>query len=73
MKLNVGSADRLIRLILGVLLILAPFVSGWALFANPLWIWIFLLAGAVLAVTGVLRFCPGYAVFGLSTRSAGKE
>ena len=67
MKINVGTPDRIVRLVIGVLLVIAPFVTGWALFANPVWTWIFVIVGAVLAVTGVVRFCPAYAIFNLST------
>lgn len=67
MKINVGTPDRIARLIAGVLLVIAPFVTGWQLFANPLSSWIFVIAGLVLAVTGLVRFCPAYAIFNLST------
>ncbi|MCW5720129.1 MAG: DUF2892 domain-containing protein [Devosia sp.] len=67
MKLNVGTPDRIARLIIGVLLLIAPFVTGWALFANPVWTWIFVIVGLVLVVTGIVRFCPAYAIFNLST------
>ena len=67
MKLNVGTPDRIARLIIGVLLIVTPFVTGWAMFANPVWIWAFVIVGLVLAVTGLVRFCPAYAIFKLST------
>ncbi|MBX8802208.1 DUF2892 domain-containing protein [Pseudochrobactrum algeriensis] len=67
MKLNVRTPDRIARLIIGVLLLVAPFVTGWALFTNPLWTWIFVIVGLVLAVTGLVRFCPAYALFNLST------
>ena len=67
MKFNVGTTDRIARLIIGVLLLVAPFVTGWALFANPVWTWVFVIVGLVLAVTGLVRFCPAYAIFNLST------
>lgn len=67
MKLNVGTPDRIARLIIGVLLLVAPFVTGWALFDNPVWTWVFVIVGLVLAVTGLVRFCPAYAIFNLST------
>ncbi len=67
MKINVGTPDRLIRLIIGLLLIAAPFVTGWALFANPVWTWVFVIVGLVLAVTGLVRFCPAYWMLNLST------
>lgn len=70
MKINVGTPDRIARLIIGVLLVIAPFVTGWAMFANPVWTWVFVIVGLVLAVTGVVRFCPAYAIFNLSTSKA---
>ncbi len=65
---NVGTADRIVRLILGALLVIAPFVSGWALFSNPLVLWGSVVVGAVLVATAVFSFCPIYAALGLRTR-----
>ena len=70
MKINVGTPDRIARLIVSVLLLGAPFATGWAMFANPVWTWVFVLVGLVLAVTGLVRFCPAYAIFNLSTARA---
>lgn len=67
MKINVGTPDRIARLIIGVLLLVAPFVTGWAIFAEPLWRWGFVIVGLVLAVTGLFRFCPAYSILNLST------
>lgn len=67
MHVNVGSADRIVRIVLGVILIAAPFLSGLALFANPLLIWGAVGVGAVLVLTALVRFCPLYTLFGLST------
>ena len=67
MRINVGTPDRLARLIIGAVLVLVPFFSGIALFANPLWLWASVVVGAVLIVTALVRFCPLYAVRGLST------
>ena len=67
MRTNIGSADRIVRIILGLTLILIPFVSGLALFANPFLQWGAVLVGAVLIVTALVRFCPLYAILGLST------
>lgn len=65
---NVGTPDRIARLIIGALLILAPFVTGWAFFANPLFMWGSLVVGAVLIATALFSFCPIYAALGLSTK-----
>ena len=67
MTMNVGTPDRIVRLILGLILIAAPFITGWALFASSLWIWVSVIVGLVLVVTGVVRFCPTYRVIGAST------
>lgn len=52
---------------IGVPLPVAPFVTGRAMFANPARTRVFVIAGLVLAVTALVRFCPAYSVFNLST------
>lgn len=68
MSFNVGTPDRIARIVIGAVLVLLPLVSGLALFANPLWFWAAIIVGAVLIVTAIVRFCPLYAILGLSTR-----
>ncbi len=67
MTFNVGTPDRIVRVILGLFLIAAPFVTGWALFASPTWTGGAVLVGLVLVATGAIRFCPAYRLFNLST------
>lgn len=67
---NVGSFDRAIRLIAGILLIIAPFVSSVALFSNPVVQWVAPLIGLVLVLTAYFRFCPLYRLIGASTCKA---
>ncbi len=58
MKINVGSADRILRIVAGLVLI--------ALTANGMlgvWGWI----GVVPLLTGIFKFCPAYSIFGLNT------
>jgi len=55
---NVGSADRIIRAIAGIVL-LALTLTG----SIGLWGWI----GVVPLVTAFLKFCPAYAFLGLRT------
>lgn len=73
MIFNVGTPDRIIRVILGLLLIAAPFITGWTMFTNPVWTWGALLVGLVLTVTGVVRFCPAYLLFNLDTSKRTKR
>jgi hypothetical protein len=64
MKANVGGVDRILRIVLGVALIVWAAVLG-----GPVWAWI----GIVPLATGLIRFCPVYPIFGLSTCSADKR
>lgn len=57
---NVGSADRLIRIVLGLVLIVIVFVGP----KTP-WGWI----GVVPLVTGFMRTCPLYTLLGVNTCS----
>jgi len=58
MKTNVGSADRIVRLVLGVVIILLGiyFKSWWG------------IIGIVPVITGLLNFCPAYSLIGVSTK-----
>ena len=58
MQANVGTIDRVLRILVGVLLI-ALTLTG----TIGLWGWI----GVVPLATGFLRFCPLYPVLGIST------
>ncbi|HEU4576208.1 MAG TPA: DUF2892 domain-containing protein [Chitinophagaceae bacterium] len=68
MKKNIGLADRIIRIVVGVLL-------GYFYFGNVLAGTagiVSLAAGAILILTSLVSFCPLYAIFGLNTCSAKK-
>ena len=67
MRFNVGTPDRIARIVVGAVLVLPPFLSGLAVLANPLWLGTSVAVGAVLIVTALVRFCPLYAILGLST------
>ncbi|MFZ6751237.1 YgaP family membrane protein [Undibacterium sp. Ren11W] len=63
MNFNVGSTDRVIRIVVGLGLIgatLGGFIGAWG--------WI----GVVPVLTGTFRFCPAYLPFGISTCSMKK-
>ncbi|MCA9838028.1 MAG: DUF2892 domain-containing protein [Trueperaceae bacterium] len=63
MKLNEGKLDRIIRFVLGLLLIvLWPFGFTQGTFAVVL-----AVVGAVLVATSLAGFCPLYAVLGIKT------
>ncbi len=65
---NVGSLDRIIRIVVGAALILAPLLGLVASASSTLGI-IMIAVGAVLLGTGFVSFCPLYRIIGASTRS----
>jgi hypothetical protein len=67
MRANVGSSDRIARIIIGIVLMVAAFIPALPLAANPILQLGSVVVGAVLIVTALLRFCPLYALLGLST------
>lgn len=63
MQINIGTPDRIIRLVLGIVLVLLPFVAS----LTTLWTWVSVVVGIVLVLTAVLRFCPAYSILGIRT------
>lgn len=63
MKKNVGSADKLIRLIIAVVLVML-YVTG--VVSGTLGI-IFLILAAVLVITSLISFCGLYPLLGINT------
>ncbi|MCH9808511.1 MAG: DUF2892 domain-containing protein [Alphaproteobacteria bacterium] len=61
---NVGSVDRMLRLIAGVILVVLPFVMA---IGSPLALYGLPAVGAVLIFTALVRFCPAYTLLGLNT------
>ena len=64
MKANVGSVDRIMRIAAGLTLIgltLAGQIGVWG--------WI----GVAPLLTGVFKFCPAYALFGIKTCPVQKQ
>ena len=63
-KNNTGKLDRIIRIILGVLLVGNVFTGlqtpiGWV--------------GLILIVTGLFGTCPVYSIFGINTKTLGEK
>lgn len=67
MKINLGAADRVIRLNAGTALILAPAFDVFGMAASTPAIFASVLDGIVLVVTAFFRFCPLYWALGAST------
>lgn len=65
---NEGTIDRVIRIVLGVglgALALAGAVSA------P-WLYVVWVVAAIALVTGIVGFCPLYALFRISTKPAAR-
>jgi hypothetical protein len=64
MKHNVGTIDRLLRIVFGLVLIgltLSGVIGSWG--------WL----GLVVIATGLIRFCGAYTLFGINTCSIPKK
>ena len=66
MKKNVGQLDRIIRIVLGLVVLSLFFIlDGGLRFIS--------LLGIIFILTGVINFCPLYLLFGISTRKLKKN
>ena len=63
MTANVGSADRIIRILIGAALI--AFALN-LVFPNTGWNWLG-WTGVVPILTALFGYCPAYSVFGMTT------
>ncbi len=64
MKFNVGTTDRILRVVAGLALI-GLTVTG----TIGVWGWI----GVVPLATGLFKFCPAYLLIGVNTCPAAKK
>jgi hypothetical protein len=64
MKANIGTIDRVVRILAGLVLI------GLA-FSGTIGVWGYV--GVVLLLTGIVRVCPAYSILGVNTCSASKS
>jgi membrane-bound ClpP family serine protease len=64
LKANESGADRLIRIIAGIVL----FMLGWGILKNNILGIIFDILGVILFVTGITGFCGLYKLLGISTK-----
>lgn len=69
MSQNVGRTEQVIRIILGVLLIGAGFLH----FVTGTLAIVAYVVGAVALLTGLIRFCPAWSLFGINTCALRRE
>ncbi|AMN47105.1 membrane protein [Steroidobacter denitrificans] len=60
MQINVGSLDRIVRIVVGLILLSLP------LWLDSSWRWLGLI-GFMPLITGLSGRCPGYRLLGQST------
>jgi len=65
MKANVGSIDRILRLVAGAAVIALGYMGG---LASP-WNVVAIAAGSVFVLTALIKFCPLYPILGINTCS----
>jgi membrane-bound ClpP family serine protease len=69
MKANIGSIDKLVRLLLAIVLILLFYfevlTGSWGIIG--------LIGALVLTVTSLINFCPLYAMFKMNTAKSKKK
>ncbi|SNS16361.1 YgaP family membrane protein [Tropicimonas sediminicola] len=63
MTKNMGTADRAIRAVIGVVLLIAAFSAGW----SGLWSTIAAIVGLVMLGTSAMGYCPPYQILGIKT------
>lgn len=65
MTYNVGGVERVVRILLGIVLVVLGLVhvvtGGWAIAGY--------IVGAIAFVTGLVRFCPVWELFRVNTHS----
>lgn len=66
MPRNVGTTDRAARLVLGLVLLALPLLTGFAAGTPWLW-WAALVVGLVMLATAATRVCPLYTLLGVRT------
>ncbi|HSM43170.1 MAG TPA: DUF2892 domain-containing protein [Afifellaceae bacterium] len=64
MTANVGMADRVVRIVVGLALI------AFAIWGTVSWSWVGWI-GLIPLITGVAARCPAYSIFGIDTCGAG--
>ncbi len=66
MKLNESGLDRIMRVILGIVLLglnfLGVVIGAWGI--------VFIVLGVIALITGVVGFCPLYALLKIRTNKA---
>ncbi|MFM6934166.1 MAG: DUF2892 domain-containing protein [Flavobacteriales bacterium] len=63
MKKNMGTTDRMIRLVIAAVLLMSSLMGG----LNPTWNIVALVLAIIMTLTSLVSFCPLYLPFGINT------
>ncbi len=63
MKKNVGSIDKIIRIIIAVVAFYFAYKGG----VESPWNYVLYAVGAIMLITSLLGTCPLFSIFGIST------
>lgn len=63
MKKNVGSVDKIVRIIIAVI---AAYVAYAHMVASP-WDYVLYAVAAIMVLTSLMGTCPLYSIFGMNT------
>ncbi len=66
MKLNEGNADRIVRVILGLIALTLAYIEFDVMAGSLLGI-VIAAIGAIMLLTGLFGFCPAYKLCGMNT------
>ncbi len=64
MKQNEAWVDRIIRMVVGAILVVMAFMGA----ASGFMMYVAYLVGFIFILTGAVGFCPIYSAFGFSTK-----
>ncbi len=65
MTMNMGKYDRGVRLVVGIILLIAAFTTTWGAAG---WLhWAMIVVGVIFAATALIGSCPLYSIFGIRT------
>lgn len=68
MERNVGRTDRILRIVSGLVLILAPLMNMPPIWASSWLSFGSICVGGILALTAYFGVCPIYSILGVRTR-----
>lgn len=67
MTINEATIDRVLRAVVGAVLLTLSLITGMVLFSNPVLYWGTLIVGAIVLLTATAGFWPAFCVPGIRT------